>query len=106
MNLDAGWFFPWVERRRHGSNVRSGIGLAVAALARWNGIPVRAGLRVSEERADRLVQLRPDDVFEFPSLQLRLGAFNGKRVFEEPPDHPPPPHPPPFSLTPPHHSFP
>src|SRR5260370_3366605 len=62
---------------------RSALGLAVAAVARWNRVPVRAGLGVPEERANALVQLRADDVFEFAGLRVRLGIVNGKSVLEE-----------------------
>jgi hypothetical protein len=84
VNLDARWFFSRVERSRHGPGARSALGLAVAAIPGRNGIPVRAGLRVPEEGANALVQLRADDVFEFAGLRMRLGILNGKSVFEEP----------------------
>src|ERR1700687_4893899 len=83
MNLDARWFFSRVERSRHGSGARSAFGLAVAACAWRDGIPMRAGLRVPKERADTLVQLRADDVFEFAGLRARLGIVDGKSVLEE-----------------------
>src|SRR6266852_626098 len=62
---------------------RSAFGLAVAAVARRNGIPMRAGLGVTEEGANALVQLRADDVFELASLRMRLGFVDGKSVFEK-----------------------
>src|SRR5712692_9908613 len=62
---------------------RSALGLAVAAVTRRNGIPMRAGLRVPEERANALVQLRADDVFELARLRMRLGFVDGKCVLEE-----------------------
>src|SRR5437016_14283016 len=79
--LNAGLCFSRVERRRHG--LGSALGLAVAAVAWRNGVPMRAGLRVSEERANALVQLRTDDVFEFAGLRVRLGIVDGKSVLEE-----------------------
>src|SRR5229473_7479611 len=83
VNLDARWFFSWVERGRHGLGARSALGLAVAAVARWNGIAVRAGLGMPEERANALVQFRADDVLELAGLRVRLGIVNGKSVLEE-----------------------
>src|SRR5712692_8415146 len=62
---------------------RSALGLAVAAVTRRNGISMRAGLGVPEERADTLVQLRADDVFELARLRVRLGFVDGKSVLEE-----------------------
>src|ERR1700687_2599413 len=46
-------------------------------------MPMRAALRVPKERADTLVQLRADDVFEFAGLRARLGIVDGKGVLEE-----------------------
>src|SRR6266852_6986870 len=62
---------------------RSALGLAVAAVTRRNGIPMRAGLGVPEEGANALVQLRADDVFELARLRMRLGFVDGKSVLEE-----------------------
>src|SRR5260370_21237541 len=83
MNLDAGRFFSWVERSRHFWSERSALGLAVAAVARRNGISVRAGLGVAEEGANALVQLRADDVLELAGLRMRLGFGYGKSVLEQ-----------------------
>src|SRR5437899_2751380 len=83
MNLDAGRFFPWVERGRHFWSERSAFGLAIAAVARRNGISVRAGFRVSEKRANALVQLRADDVLKLAGLRMRLGIIDGKSVFKK-----------------------
>src|SRR6266705_2099954 len=80
VNLDARWFFSRVERSRHGLRMRSTLGLAVAAVTWRNGIPMRAGLGMPEERADTLVQFGADDVFEFAGLRVRLGIVNGKSV--------------------------
>jgi len=44
---------------------------------------VRAGLGVSEERANALVQLRADDVFELAGLRMGLGFVDGKSVLEK-----------------------
>src|SRR6266852_1570390 len=63
--------------------VRSALGLAIASVARRNGISVRAGLWVPQERANALVQLRADDVFELAGLRVGLGIFDGKSVLEE-----------------------
>jgi hypothetical protein len=62
---------------------RSVLGPAVAAFAWRNGIPVRAGLRMAEECADALVQLRVNDVFELAGLRMRFGILDGKCVLEE-----------------------
>src|SRR5712692_9207408 len=62
---------------------RSALGLAVAAVSRRNGIPMRAGLGVPEEGSNALVQLRADDVFELARLRMRLGFVDGKSVLEE-----------------------
>src|SRR5437899_3278482 len=83
MNLDAGRFFSWVERSRHFWSERSTLGLAVAAVARRNGVPMRAGLGVAEEGANALVQLRADDVFELAGLRMCLGFVDGKSVLKE-----------------------
>ncbi len=72
VNLDARWFFSRVEGSRHDLGVRSALGLAIAAVARRDGIPVRAGLWVPQERANALVQLRADDVLELTGLRVRL----------------------------------
>jgi hypothetical protein len=41
------------------------------------------GLGVPKERADALVELGTDDVFEFASLRVRLGIVDGESVFEK-----------------------
>jgi hypothetical protein len=41
------------------------------------------GLRVPKERADALVELGTDDVFEFASLRVCFGILDGESVFEE-----------------------
>src|SRR5271169_2671804 len=83
VNLDAGGFFSRVERSGHFQVARSALGLAVATVARRNGISMWAGFRVAKERADTLVQLRADDVLELAGLRVRLGVVDGKRVLEE-----------------------
>src|SRR5260370_42267805 len=83
MNRDAGWFLSRVERGRDGWVARSALGFAIAAVARRNGISMRAGLRVPEESANALVQCRADDVFELAGLCMRLGFVDGKSVLEE-----------------------
>src|SRR6267378_3859255 len=62
---------------------RSALGLAVATIARRNGIPMGAGLRMAEERADALVELRADDVFELAGLRVCFGILDAKSVLEE-----------------------
>src|SRR6202008_2514297 len=84
MNLDAGWFFSWIKGSGHVSGEDSALGFAVAAIARRNRIPVRAGLRMTEESADTLIEFRADDVFEAASLRMRLGFVDGKSVLKEP----------------------
>jgi hypothetical protein len=83
MNLEAGWFFSRVRRSGHSLDVALALGFAVAALAWWNRIPVRAGLGVSEECTNALVQLGADDVFEFAGLRVGLGIVDRKSVLEQ-----------------------
>ena len=83
VNLDAGWFFSRVEGSWHFQLARSGLGLAVATIARGDRISVRASLGVAKERADALVQLGADDVLELACLRVRFGIVNGKSVLEE-----------------------
>lgn len=56
--------------------------IPVAAIAGRNGITVRASLRMAEKRADALIELRADDVFEPACLCVSLGVVDGKSVFE------------------------
>ena len=42
-----------------------------------------ASLRVAEERADTLIELRADDVLELAGLGMHLGFVNGKSIFEK-----------------------
>ena len=44
---------------------------------------MRAGLRVPQEGANALVELRADDMFEFAGLRVRFGFVDGEGVFEE-----------------------
>ena len=64
-------------------DVALALGFAVAAFAWRNRIPVRAGLGVSEECANALVQLGADDVFEFAGLRVGLGIVDRKSVLEQ-----------------------
>jgi hypothetical protein len=57
--------------------------LAIATIARRDGIPVRAGLRVSKKSTDALVEFGTDDVFEFAGLRMSFGIVDGKSVFEK-----------------------
>src|SRR6266581_9530077 len=54
-----------------------------AAIARGNGIAVRTRLGMIQKRANLLVKLRADDVFELAGLGMRLGIGNGKGISEE-----------------------
>jgi len=63
--------------------LRSALGLSVAAVARWDGIPVRAGLRVPEEGTNALIELWADNVFKFAGLRVGLGIVDGKSVLKE-----------------------
>jgi len=45
---------------------------------------MRAGLGVSEESTDALIEFWADDVLEFAGLRVRLGIVDGKSVLEEP----------------------
>jgi len=82
MNLDAGRFFPRIEGCGHALGSYSVLRLAIAAIAWRNGIAVRAGFWVAEERADALVQFRADDVFELAGLCVCFGFVDGKSVFK------------------------
>ena len=53
------------------------------ANARRNRIAVRTGFRMAKERADTLIELRRDDMFEAACLRLSLCVFDGKSVSEE-----------------------
>ena len=44
---------------------------------------MRAGFWVTEKRADALIELRADDVFEFAGLGVCLGIIDGESVFEK-----------------------
>jgi hypothetical protein len=83
VNLDAGWLFSRVEGGRHDFGADSTLRFTVAAVARRNGISMWTGLRVPKERADALVELGTDDMFEFASLRVRFGILDGESVFEE-----------------------
>ena len=48
-----------------------------------DGVAVRAGFWMAQERADALVQLGTDDVFEFAGLVVGFGVVDRKGVFEE-----------------------
>ena len=48
-----------------------------------NRVAVRAGFGMAQERADALVQLGADDVFELAGLVVGLGVIDGESVFEE-----------------------
>src|ERR1700722_18167557 len=63
-----------------------------ATAARRNWIAVRAGLRMTEERADALVELGANDVLEFAGVGVGFGIGNGEcigpRAFcQAPPAH-------------------
>ena len=60
-----------------------GFGLAVAALAGWNRIAVRASGGMAEKGADTRVELWADDVLELAGLRVRFGLVHGKGVFEK-----------------------
>ena len=57
--------------------------IPVAAIARRNGITVRASLGMAEKGADALIELRADDVFEPAGLRVGLGVVNGEGVLEK-----------------------
>ena len=42
-----------------------------------------ARLRMAEERADALIQLRADNVFELAGLRMDFGFVDGKSIFEQ-----------------------
>src|SRR5277367_4581853 len=63
--------------------MNSAFRFSVAAIARRNGIAVRARLGMAEERTDALIQLRADDVFEPASLRMCLAVVDGESIFEE-----------------------
>ena len=52
--------------------------LAIAAIARGNGIAVGAGGRMAQEGADALVEFRADDVLESAGLSVRFGVVDAK----------------------------
>jgi hypothetical protein len=83
MNFNAERFLSRVKGRWHCWRMQSALRFAVATVTRRNGIPVGASLRMAEERADALVQLRADDVFELAGLRVRFGILDGKGVLEE-----------------------
>ena len=61
----------------------AGFGVSVAALSGWNGITVRTSFWMAEKRADALIELGTDDVFEFASLRVGLGIIDGEGIFEK-----------------------
>ena len=58
--------------------------IAVAAVARRNGVPVRASFWMPQKCADALIQFRADDVLEFAGLVVRLKIIDRKGVFKQP----------------------
>src|ERR1700674_3420265 len=68
----------WASRRQP-----SGLALAVAAIARGDGVAMRTRFRMAEKAADALVELRTDDVLELASLVASLGVFDRERVLEQ-----------------------
>ena len=44
---------------------------------------MRASLRMAEKSANALIELRADDVFEFASLIVHFGVFDGKCILEK-----------------------
>src|ERR1700722_18215695 len=54
-----------------------------AAAARWNRIAVRAGLRMTEERADALVELGANDVLEFAGVRVGFGIGDRKCIGQQ-----------------------
>src|ERR1700682_2315336 len=62
----------------------SSLGFHITAIARRNGIAVRASFRMTQETANALVQLGRNDVLEFTSLVARFGIFDRERIFEQP----------------------
>ena len=61
----------------------AGFGVSVAAISGRDGITVRTGFWVTEKRADALIELGADDVFEFAGLRVGFGIIDGERVFEK-----------------------
>src|SRR5262249_30832183 len=55
----------------------------VTTVSRRNGIPVRAGFRMSEEGANALIQLGTDDVLEFAGLRMHLVFVYSESVLEK-----------------------
>ena len=53
---------------------------------------MRASLGMAEERADALIELRANDVFEPTGLRVRLGVVYGESIFEEAFSQPMPAH--------------
>ena len=60
---------------------------------------MRASFRVAKERADALIELGADDVFETACLRVSFGIVGGKSVFEEAFGQPMPAHDAPRALT-------
>ena len=52
-------------------------------MAWGDGVAVGAGFWMAQERADTLVQLGTDDVFEFAGLVVGFGVVDREGVFEE-----------------------
>src|SRR5215472_42303 len=82
VNLDICWLFARVEGSGHLATC-SGFLFSVAAVTRGNGVAVRAGFRMAEERADARVELRADDVLETAGLRVSFSFVDGKSVLEQ-----------------------
>ena len=70
----------------------SALRLSVTAIARGNGIAVRASLGMAEEGADALIELWADNVLEPAGLRMGFGVVDGESVFEEAFSQPMPAH--------------
>ena len=57
--------------------------LRTTAIARGDGIAVRAGGRMTKETANALIELRADDVLEFARLTVCFMIIDAKSVLEQ-----------------------
>jgi len=83
MNFHRGGLFAGIKGDGHRvSGKPSSLALAVAAIARRDGVAMRTRFRVAQKTANALIELRADDVLELASLVASLGVFDRESVLE------------------------
>jgi hypothetical protein len=83
VDLNGEGLFTLINRSRHIRALAIVARFAIAAIARGNGIAVRAGFWMAEKSADALIEFGADDVFELAGLRVGFGIVDSESVFKK-----------------------